>query len=60
MIEIIYIYGCRVQHDITNGTYKYFVGDTNHTIIETTSQSDMAYRINRMQSYPSGMSTTTT
>ena len=55
MIEIIYIYGCRVQHDTINGTYKYFVGDTKNTVIETASRSDMAYKINCMQSYPSGL-----
>ena len=54
-MEIIYIYGCRVQHDITNNTYKYFVGDVNNTVIETTSRSDMAYKINCMQSNPSGI-----
>lgn len=54
-MEIIYIHGCRVEHDIVNNTYKYFVGDVNNTVIETTSESDMAYKINCMQSYPSGI-----
>ena len=40
LIEIIYIHGYRVQHNITNGTYKYFT-----TVIETTSENDMANKI---------------
>lgn len=55
MTETIYIYGCRVVHDTINGIYKYYVGDVNHTVIETTTISDMAYKINCMQSCPSGI-----
>ena len=47
--EHIKIYGCDVTYYVNEGVYRFFVGDKAGTIIETKTESDMAYYINQIQ-----------
>lgn len=51
-IETETLYGISVIHNLITGEYYTFLGDNK---ITANSRSDIAYKINCLQAYPSGI-----